>query len=69
MAASAALGVGLAPGGLALVDGTGLEEGDEFVEIGALEGSGFEGEVLVGAEVVHPEALDGVRLAAPLMGD
>jgi hypothetical protein len=54
---------------LALVDGTGLEEGDEFVEIGALEGSGFEGEVLVGAEVVHPEPLDGVRLAAPLMGD
>jgi hypothetical protein len=45
----------LAPGGLALVDGTGLVEAHEFIEVGALQRVGLEGEVLVGAQVVDPE--------------
>ena len=32
----------------------GFVEGDELVEVGALERVGFEGEVHVGAEVVDP---------------
>jgi hypothetical protein len=41
----------------------GVVGGDEGVEVGALEGVGFEGEVFVGAEVVDPEGFGpGVRI-------
>jgi hypothetical protein len=36
-----------------------LVAGEEVFEVAALEGFGFEGEVLVGAQVVHPQATGG----------
>ena len=55
----------LAPGGLALMDGTGLIEAYELIEVGALQRVGLEGEVLVGAQVVDPEPL-GAAWALPM---
>ena len=59
MGAPAAFGVVFTPGGLALIDGSGPVEAHKFIQIGALEGFGLEGEVLVGAQVVHPELAGG----------
>ena len=53
----------LRPGGLSFVAVLWIVAGDEVIEITALEGVFFEGEMQVGAQVVDPERHMQVRLA------
>lgn len=64
IAAQSAFRVGLAPGGLGLVDAARFVQRDAFIEIGALQWPAIEGDVEIGGQVDHPQALAGCLGAA-----